>query len=190
MRPFIIGLATIGSLALPDLGAAPPPRPDPATLTKVVDGVERVDALRSTLATTFEGTGQPPTQQTFEQVCKPVGMEFQRLGRENGWTVRQVSHKNRNPKHAIPADVAAMYALLQKDAALQGAWGRGTFEGQRGYLYVRRVEVETSCLACHGAKDARPEFVKANYPDDKAYDFAPGDLRGAYVVFVPEGTAK
>ena len=44
----------------------------------------------------------------------------------------------------------------------------------------------SACLACHGANDARPEFVKQGYPEDKAFDFEVGDLRGLYSVFVPD----
>lgn len=37
-------------------------------------------------------------------------------------------------------------------------------------------------MACHGTKTSRPAFVKQNYPDDKAFDFKVGDLRGMYAV--------
>lgn len=40
---------------------------------------------------------------------------------------------------------------------------------------------------CSG-KERRPDFVKKGYPDDRAYDFEPGDLRGIYSVFVPGRT--
>jgi hypothetical protein len=50
----------------------------------------------------------------------------------------------------------------------------------------RRIDVEPSCLACHGTKASRPAFVKENYPADRAFDFKAGDLRGMYAVFIPE----
>lgn len=43
-----------------------------------------------------------------------------------------------------------------------------------------------SCLACHGMKTSRPNFVKESYPDDRAFEFKVGDLRGMYAVFIPE----
>jgi hypothetical protein len=46
--------------------------------------------------------------------------------------------------------------------------------------------VQPSCLACHGPKDERPAFVKKDYPEDRAYGFEDGDLRGIYAVFVPD----
>jgi hypothetical protein len=41
-------------------------------------------------------------------------------------------------------------------------------------------------MACHGTKLSRPAFIKENYPNDKAFDFKSGDLRGMYAVFLPE----
>jgi hypothetical protein len=35
-------------------------------------------------------------------------------------------------------------------------------------------------------KADRPEFVKAGYPDDRAYSFESGELRGRYAVLVPD----
>ena len=39
-----------------------------------------------------------------------------------------------------------------------------------------------------GKKSARPEFIAKNYPADRAHGFRVGDLRGAYSVFVADGT--
>lgn len=50
----------------------------------------------------------------------------------------------------------------------------------------RRIDVLPSCMACHGSKQSRPAFVKANDPDDTAFDFKVADLRGLYAVHLPE----
>jgi hypothetical protein len=49
--------------------------------------------------------------------------------------------------------------------------------------------VQPSCLACYGPKDERPAFVKKDYPEDRAYSFEDGDLRGIYAVLVPDTSA-
>jgi hypothetical protein len=67
---------------------------------------------------------------------------------------------------------------------------RTTFKGQAGTRYFRRITVEPACLACHGKREARPEFVKKNYPQDKAFGFAAGDLRGVYSVFIPDSGSR
>lgn len=159
----------------------------PAELGKAVQEIEVLDALRSGLASTLEGSDEMPTGGTFKQVCKPVGMRAMQLSQENGWKVKQISNKYRNPAHAPDNEKSQMaLAKFEADPDLAGFWDRETLDGQSGLRYYRRINVEASCLACHGAKNDRPDFVKAKYPEDKAYDFNVGDLRGMYAVFIPE----
>ncbi len=160
---------------------------DPAALSKAVQEIEFLDAMRSGLASTLEGKSEEPTLQTMKEVCRPVGMRAMQLSQENGWQVKQIASKYRNPDHA-PADLHARMALakFQQDPELVGFWDRETINNQAGTRYYRRINVEQSCLACHGLKNQRPQFVKDNYPQDLAYNFRVGDLRGMYSVFIPD----
>lgn len=168
-------------------GAAAYAQPNPAELAKAVVEIEQLDAMRSGLASSLEGTTEPPTLQTMKEVCKPVGMKAMQLSKENGWQVKQLARKYRNPAHA-PDNLHATMALakFERDPELMGFWAPETLNGQTGTRYYRRIAVEASCLACHGVKSDRPQFVKENYPKDLAYDFNVGDLRGMYAVFIPD----
>ena len=137
---------------------------DPAQLAKAVQEIENLDAMRSGLASTLEGSTTEPTMETMKEVCKPVGMRA----------------------HA-PDYLHALMALakFKNDPELMGFWDSETIDGQQGTRYYRRINVESSCLACHGGKNARPQFVKDKYPQDLAFDFKVGDLRGMYSVFIP-----
>lgn len=158
----------------------------PAELSEAVRQIEQLDNLRSGLASTLEGTPAEPTVQTFKEVCKPVGMRAKQLSRENGWQVKQIAKKYRNPAHA-PDGESAQVALqvFDENPDLAGYWKRESVNGEDGVRYFRRINVEASCLECHGAKGDRPQFVKDKYPQDLAYDFEVGDLRGMYSVFIP-----
>lgn len=81
-------------------------------------------------------------------------------------------------------------AKFDQDPELVGFWGRATVDDQTGTRYYRRIDVEASCLACHGLKDRRPQFVKDGYPQDLAYNFNVGDLRSMYAVFIPDDIQK
>lgn len=164
---------------------------DPETLAKAVNEIEYLDAMRSGLAATLEDRTEPPTLQTMKQVCMPVGMRAQELGVENGWQVRQVASKYRNPAHApqTPEETEAL-GRFEADPNLQGFWQREIKQDQAGTAYYRRIDVEAGCLACHGGMDDRPQFVKDKYPGDRAYDFNIGDLRGMYAVFIPDLQAQ
>lgn len=160
---------------------------DAADIAQAVQSIEQLDQLRSGLASTLEGQTEPPTAQTMKEVCKPVGMQAMRLSKENGWQVKQIASKYRNPAHAPDNEESeAALAVFAEHPELMGFWEREAINGQEGSRYYRRIDVEASCLACHGAKASRPEFVEKGYPNDLAYDFEVGDLRGMYAVFIPD----
>ncbi len=186
---FLVVLGAVLLTAQPSfaLAADVSPPVDSAALAKAVVAMEQLDQLRISMASTLEGRSEEPTIETMKEVCKPVGMRAVAIGKENGWQVRQVASKYRNPDHAPANDQERQVIdLFQKQPELTGLWEPATAEQGAGLNYYRRINVEPSCMACHGTKDSRPAFVKANYPDDKAFAFKPGDLRGMYAVHLPE----
>ncbi len=167
---------TIG-LPLPGFAAV-----DPMELGQAVTEVELLDQMRSGLASSLADNPTTPTIETFRAVCAPVGKRAQEIAKTNGWQVRQVALKYRNPAHK-PQNQREEAALeeFSTHPDLQAFWQT---DDQATY-YFRRIQVEASCLACHGAKDQRPSFISAKYPQDLAYNFAVGDLRGMYEVIIP-----
>jgi hypothetical protein len=159
---------------------------NPEQLAKAVQEIENLDAMRSRLASTLKDSTTEATIETFKEVCKPVGMKAKQLSQENNWQVKQIAKKYRNPDHA-PDNLHAVMALakFEHNPELMGFWASETINGQAGTRYYRRINVEPSCLACHGNKNTRPQFVKDKYPQDMAFDFHVGDLRGMYSVFIP-----
>jgi hypothetical protein len=162
-------------------------RPDPEALARAVREVERLDTLRSTLAGSFGAQGVRADESTFQQVCRPVGQQGQRMAQDNGWVFVQLAERYRNPRHRLAAGDQRLFRLFAEDHGLLGLWMRTELDGRPGTRYLRRIRVEAACLACHGPEDQRPEFVKQRYPDDRAHGFAVGDLRGLYSVFIPDG---
>ena len=161
---------------------------DPAVLARAVDQMEQLDRMRISLASSLEGNTEEPTMETMREVCMPVGKRAVAIGQENGWTVRQVASKYRNPDHApARAQETEVIDLFAKHPEINGLWEPATAEQGAGVNYYRRIDVQASCLACHGSKDSRPAFIKDKYGDsDRAFNFKPGDLRGMYAVHIPE----
>ncbi|QVL52699.1 MAG: DUF3365 domain-containing protein [Cyanobium sp. M30B3] len=160
---------------------------DPAVLAKAVDQMEQLDRMRISLASTLEGSSEEPTMDTMREVCMPVGKRAVAIGQENGWSVRQVASKYRNPGHApAGSQETGVIDLFARHPEITGMWEPATAEQGPGVNYYRRIDVQASCLACHGSRDSRPAFVKEKYPADRAFNFKPGDLRGMYAVYIPE----
>jgi len=181
----------IGLLAMLFVGCGSEPSTAPSTPPEAVEhdvetAVRDLNGMRESLATTI-GTDSVD-QSTFARVCKPVGKRAKSIAASNGWAVQQLARKYRNPAHRLDAEADSIYAQFVHDPEQTEAWLRTVRNETSGWRYFRRITVEPTCLACHGAKEARPRFVKEGYPDDRAYGFESGDLRGLYAVFVPDST--
>lgn len=147
------------------------------------DYVAEIDSLRSTLAGAIGGA--PVDAETFAQVCKPVGNRARELSEQSGWDVKQIAKKYRNPAHKADEQALLVFERFEELPELVDVWERIP-NGETGWRFFSRIEVEPSCLACHGDKESRPDFIKEGYPDDLAFGFEVGDLRGLYSVFVPD----
>ncbi len=158
-------------------------RDHPQALADVVKEVEALDAMRSALAASISGEVD---QSTFARVCKPVGARAKQLSEEKGWRVAQLSEKYRNPNNKPDWEARLAYKMMDDSPELMGFWIETEMNGEKGVRYFRRIVVEQACLACHGRKADRPEFVKEGYPDDRAYGFKEGELRGVYSVFLAD----
>jgi len=186
LLPLLVGIVLVMARPNTALAAKVSPPVDSAALSKAVLAMEQLDQMRISLASTLEGRTEEPTMETMKEVCRPVGMRAVAIGKENGWQVRQVASKFRNPDHApASAQEREVIDLFHRHPEINGLWEPATAEQGAGLNYYRRINVEPSCLACHGTKASRPAFVKDNYPNDKAFDFKVGDLRGMYAVHLP-----
>jgi hypothetical protein len=124
-----------------------------AALSKAVVAMEQLDQMRISLASTLEGRTEEPTIETMKEVCKPVGMQAIAIGKENGWQVRQVASKYRNPDHAPANDQERQVIdLFSRHPEINGLWEPAVAEQGAGLNYCRRINVEPSCLACHGSQ--------------------------------------
>ena len=111
-----------------------------------------------------------------------------------GWSINRVSVKNRSTKNL--ADQHQLQILKNfSDTTLQLTYFDEwiTTDTGRSYYYYKPIYVGKLCLKCHGQiKEIAPEVktvIKEKYPDDKAFGYREGDLRGMFVVKVsaPEG---
>jgi hypothetical protein len=183
----LVGVGLLTARPGTALAAEDSPPVDSAALSKAVVAMEQLDQMRISLASSLKGRTEEPTIETMKEVCKPVGMRAIAIGKENGWQVRQVASKYRNPDHApANAQERQVIDLFSRHPEINGLWEPAVAEQGAGLNYYRRINVEPSCLACHGTKASRPAFIKDNYPVDKAFAFKVGDLRGMYAVYLPE----
>lgn len=182
-----LGLALLtGILVGCGSDSEPSSTPPDAVERTVETTIHDLNAMRESLAATMDPDSVD--QETFSRVCKPVGKRAQSIAQTHNWNVQQLARKYRTPAHRLDAEADSVYVQFVHDPERTEAWLRTVRDETPGWRYFRRITVEPSCLACHGTKEDRPRFVKERYPEDRAYGFEEGDLRGLYAVFVPDST--
>ena len=155
-------------------------------IAQIVESVERLDSLRAQLAAPLSGRRAAADEETFRAVHRPVEALARKMARDNGWVVEQLAEGYRSSAHRPDPEAREILALMAGRPELIGVWLRTTRDSSPGVRYFRRITVLPACLACHGPEEERPWFVFERYPDDRAFGFRVGDLRGAYAVFMPE----
>ena len=111
---------------------------------------------------------------------------------ENGWAIRRVSLKNRNPK-AVPDswERAALEDFDRRAAAGETAMTLEKAEvvsenGKQVRRYMRALPTQELCMNCHGPVDKMTPAViaklKALYPEDRGTGYTVGQIRGAMTI--------
>lgn len=130
-------------------------------------------------------------------VCKDAAPTIAgNLSRQSGAKVARVSLRTRNAMLGTP-DPWEQTVLAGFDQRVAAGEKPETMEhaefvdepAGRYFRYLKAIPVQPMCLACHGTADNIPEPVKrklaADYPNDRATGYAPGQIRGAVTVKKP-----
>jgi len=157
-----------------------------AKKTGAVSAAEEIIQMRSTLAQNFIKPDLEITEETFKNVCGAVAKRVKEIMEKDGYKIRHASAKNRNPVNAATPEEINILETFDRNREIKGQWDIVETDGKKIQRYMKPIFVEDACLSCHGSKDKRPQFIIDKYPEDSAYDFKTGDLRGMVEVMFPE----
>ena len=126
-------------------------------------------------------------------VCKEAAPAVaQAVSDRHGLSISRTSLKMRNTKNApdkwereVLEDFVAR-KTAGEDVAEMESWGvvEDKASDIRVLRYMKAIPTQQVCTLCHGTAISEPvrEALAANYPDDTATGFEPGDIRGAFTV--------
>jgi hypothetical protein len=160
------------------------PRAMGESIGSAIDKINEINQMRESLAASLEHTKVPITEQTFKNVCAPVGKSLMDWAKSQGHEARQLSDKYRNPKNKAEGVDLQAIEEFRKNKARQVITEVRTVGGVAGTQIYRRIDVQQNCLHCHGPASSLPEFIKTKYPTDLANEFKAGDLRGVYSIWI------
>ena len=130
-------------------------------------------------------------------VCKEAAPQLlKEQSDKTGWAMSRVSLKTRNQAKGTPdlwearqlADFNIRAANGEKVETLEVGEIQ-TINGKPVFRYMRAIPVGDVCLKCHGPVDtiepALRQALDTHYPQDKAFGYAKGQIRGALTVKRP-----
>jgi uncharacterized protein (TIGR01244 family) len=125
------------------------------------------------------------------ETCQLVAPSITAGAEQPGISIGRTSHRTRNP---LNDPEAWMRPLLDDylETPMERRPPRILDLGERGMGYVEPIYLKPMCATCHGAEiDADLlALIRERYPEDRAVDFMPGELRGLFwVVVAPESPA-
>jgi len=101
-------------------------------------------------------------------------------------SIKRVSDKNRNPRNAANESEIAYIQLLKNNLknGIEPKPGSKVIDGKKvGYYPIMTNQM---CMQCHGSgAEITPETkdkISKYYPEDKAKDYKPNEIRGLWVV--------
>lgn len=149
-----------------------------------------LDQIRGELTKELERSG--PLRSII--VCKYSAPELtSAVSRQAGYRVTRVSLRPRNPALGTP-DAWEQQAMLDFEKRLAKGEKVDALEHievvsepvGRFYRYIKAIPMSSVCTSCHGPHETISEALKAQigieYPNDKAVDYKPGQMRGAITI--------
>lgn len=106
------------------------------------------------------------------------------LSKEFNVTIKRVAERNRNNDNALnelDKEVFEGYKQDLADSVKITPQLKLNSEGK--YVFYAPIQLKPMCVTCHGSKEqigSNYELISSLYPNDKAIDFLPGDLRGMW----------
>jgi hypothetical protein len=123
-------------------------------------------------------------------VCQSVAPAIAAANSKDGWTLTRTSLRVRNSDNTPDAwELAQLQKFEDMNASGQQAADKPMVASEyivngdnTEFRYMKAIPTQQLCLGCHGS-NINPELsalINKTYPDDKAVNFALGDIRGAF----------
>jgi len=190
-----ITLCLIAVLVVAACGADPDAtEPPPVTVDGPIDGfpdrakrIARARAAAKLMATRLLARMQQVVGDSGPliaiQVCRDAAPEIARqVGEETHFRIGRTSHRLRNPANRPPAWAVDQVKKIARGDPTAGREPRVFVRSDGTEGITLPITMQKMCVTCHGTNEQIPpavgEVLAEAYPDDRAKDFEPGDLRG------------
>ncbi len=147
------------------------------------------DTLRKTLQKAISVSGLPGAV----EFCNTAALDLTKTYAGKGIQIKRTSDKIRNPANIpdeMENDVIKTYLEQKEENKQLTAFIKQDAGGN--HHYFKPILIQAMCLNCHGAKETqiKPDtwdMIQKKYPNDAAFNYKEGDIRGIWhLVFSKE----
>lgn len=117
-------------------------------------------------------------------ISDDISKEFLKID-EDGYYIRSVSDKPRNPKNLADEEELKSITYFQSDNTKREYFKEYMLNGEKYYQYSAPLVTTPLCLNCHGDKQDAPEIIQRNYKD--TYGYKLGEVRGIISFKIAQG---
>ena len=177
-----------------------------ASAEELAEAASRASRLQSELGARLQSAMASGGPVAAIEICRTEAPAIAARLSTDGWRVRRVGTRVRNPESGTPDDwergVLAQFArrlaegeapesisaatVIGPSGSSAAASGSASSGGSSTLRWMRPIVTAPLCLTCHGAPEAQSAELLAAlqraYPRDAATGYAPGELRGAFTV--------
>jgi starvation-inducible outer membrane lipoprotein len=128
-------------------------------------------------------------------VCQVTAPKLAAAHSVNGWAIRRVSDRHRNPDNAADSHELEILSRFDTSSSPPYVEEWDSSGSVATYRFYKPIRTSHLCLNCHGTQERLAEGlvekVRRIYPDDQATGYELNQLRGMFVVrgHWPEGKA-
>ena len=171
------------------------PKKDPALEKAKKEATAAAGAYMKDLKAILVAEIQKNGPESAVNICSDTAQKFtKQYSATKKMQIRRVSFMNRNEAN-VPDQSEIMWLKEFENMMKDGSFNKDTVlyrvekSGKERMLHlVKPIILAEECVVCHGSDEQIPEGIKKiisdKYPNDKARNFKPGDLRGAVSVKV------
>jgi len=171
------------------------PKKDPALEKAKKEATAAAGAYMKDLKAILVAEIQKNGPESAVNICSDTAQKFTKhYSATKKMQIRRVSFMNRNEAN-VPDQSEIMWLKEFENMMKDGSFNKDTVlyrvekSGRERMLHlVKPIILAEECVVCHGSDEQIPEGIKKiiseKYPNDKAKNFKPGDLRGAVSVKV------
>jgi hypothetical protein len=100
--------------------------------------------------------------------------------------IQRIAERNRNPANTLDNASLEVFNSMKRAVQTGDKLKPIIVSSDGNEVFYAPIRLEGACLSCHGTKDQIGEenlaIIQSRYPNDKAVDFKPGDLRGMWKI--------